>query len=114
MGREKPILFPRHQRLLAEMGERLKLARKRRKLTTTQVAERAGISRSTLYLLESGEANSSLGTLLQVLVALKLEQDLATIGKDDLLGQKLIDAGLLGRSNRQTRTGRKSLPVRES
>ena len=95
MPRNKPVLFPKQQRLLQQLGERLRLARKRRKLTTGQVAERAGISRSTLYHLEMGEANSSMGTLLQVLVALRLEDDLELLGKDDVLGQKLMDAELL-------------------
>ena len=102
MSRNRPVLFPNHQRLLAQLGERLRLARKRRKLTTGQVAERAGISRSTLYHLEMGEANSSIGTLLQVLMALRLEDDLALLGKDDVLGQKLMDAQLLRSSLSKT------------
>ena len=109
MSRNKPTLFPNHQRLLEQLGERLRLARKRRKLTTAQVAERAGISRSTLYHLEMGESNSSMGTLLQVLMALRLEDDLALLGKDDVLGQRLMDAELLGSSRRKTVTdGRKN------
>jgi transcriptional regulator with XRE-family HTH domain len=80
--------------LLERLGENLRLARRRRRLTTSQVAERAGISRSTLYHLEKGEANSSLGTLLQVLVALRLENDLASIAADDELGRKLMDIEL--------------------
>lgn len=102
MSRNRPVLFPNHQRLLEQLGERLRLARKRRKLTTGQVAERAGISRSTLYHLEMGEANSSMGTLLQVLMALRLEDDLALLGKDDVLGQKLMDAQLLRSSLSKT------------
>jgi len=102
LSRNRPVLFPNHQRLLEQLGERLRLARKRRKLTTGQVAERAGISRSTLYHLEMGEANSSMGTLLQVLMALRLEDDLALLGKDDVLGQKLMDAQLLRSSLSKT------------
>ena len=102
MSRNRQVLFPNHQRLLEQLGERLRLARKRRKLTTGQVAERAGISRSTLYHLEMGEANSSMGTLLQVLMALRLEDDLALLGKDDVLGQKLMDAQLLRSSLSKT------------
>ena len=102
MPREKLRLFPKHARLLERLGENLRLARKRRKLTTGQVAERAGISRSTLYHLERGAANSSLGTLLNVLVALKLEDDLALVGKDDVLGQRLMDAALLGKANKSS------------
>lgn len=102
MARERPIPLPKHFRLLQALGENLRLARKRRKLTTIQVAERAGISRSTLYHLEKGDANTSLGSLLQVLVALRLENDLGQVGVDDLLGRKLMDAGL-----EKPRVGRK-------
>ncbi|MFN5274108.1 MAG: helix-turn-helix domain-containing protein [Planctomycetota bacterium] len=95
MARQRPVLFPKHQRLLEQLGENLRLARRRRKLTTGQVAERAGISRSTLYHLEKGDANSSLAVLLQVLVALKLENDLVKLASDDELGRKLADIELL-------------------
>ena len=94
MPRQRPNYLPKHQRFLEQLGENLRLARKRRRLTTGQVAERAGVSRSTLYHLEKGEANSSIGTLLQVLVALKLENDLAKLASDDELGRKLLDIEL--------------------
>ena len=87
-------LLPKHQRILADLGENLKLARLRRKLSAQQVAERAGVSRSTLSLMENGSAGSSLGKLLQVLVVLGLEADLAKVAADDVLGRKLEDARL--------------------
>jgi transcriptional regulator with XRE-family HTH domain len=87
-------LLPKHQRILADLGENLKLARLRRKLSAEQVAERAGVSRSTLSLMENGSAGSSLGKLLQVLVVLGLEADLAKVAADDVLGRKLEDARL--------------------
>ena len=87
-------LLPKHQRILAGLGENLKLARLRRKLSAQQVAERAGVSRSTLSLMENGSAGSSLGKLLQVLVVLGLEADLAKVAADDVLGRKLEDARL--------------------
>lgn len=101
MPRQRPTHLPKHQRLLEQVGENLRLARRRRRLTTTQVAERAGISRSTLYHLEKGEANTSLGTLLQVLVALKLETDLGRLASDDQLGRKLMDIELNKRSRKR-------------
>lgn len=101
MTRQRPTHLPKHQRLLEQLGENLRLARRRRRLTTTQVAERAGISRSTLYHLEKGEANTSLGTLLQVLVALKLETDLGRLASDDQLGRKLMDIELSKRSRKR-------------
>lgn len=94
MGRETTKLLPRHGRLLTEMGENLRLARLRRHLSAEQIAERAGISRSTLHLMENGSAGTSLGKLLQVLVVLGLEADLARLAADDVLGRKLEDARL--------------------
>jgi transcriptional regulator with XRE-family HTH domain len=70
MGRETSKLLPKHERLLAGLGENLRLARLRRRLSAEQVAERAGLSRSTLHLMENGSAGTSLGKLVQVLAVL--------------------------------------------
>ena len=94
MKGSKTILLPKLTKMLEEMGENIKLARLRRKLTTEQVAERAGLSRSTLWQVEKGLASVSLGTYAQVLFVLGLEKDLQLIAKDDLLGRKLQDADL--------------------
>ena len=108
MGRETTILLPKHGRLLAELGENLRLARLRRQLSAEQVAERAGVSRSTLHLMENGSAGTSLGKLLQVLVVLGLESDLARFAADDVLGRKLEDARLT--ETRRRAPKRKSKP----
>ncbi len=89
------ILFPKTERILFSLGENIKLARLRRRLTTTQVSERAGISRSTLHAIEKGQAGVSLGMYAQVLHVLGLEKDLLVVAGDDVLGKKLQDAGLL-------------------
>ncbi|WP_156468943.1 helix-turn-helix domain-containing protein, partial [Cephaloticoccus capnophilus] len=54
MPRKPPTVFPQEQRLLSSLGERLRLARKRRRLSNAAVAQRAGISRTTLYKVEAG------------------------------------------------------------
>lgn len=89
------MIFPRYNQLMEEMGEQLKLARKRRKLTTTQVAERADIARSTLYLIEKGDAGVALGAYFNVLRVLGLQDDILKLGADDAFGRKLQDLGLL-------------------
>lgn len=94
MGREKPVLLPKHKKLLEELGENIKLARLRRKFSAEQVSERANISRPTLYSIEKGSESVSIGLYLQVLVVLGLEKDLLLIAKDDKLGRKLQDAAL--------------------
>lgn len=58
------------------------------------VAQRAGISRKTLYRVERGDPAVALGIYARVLQALRLEIDLGLIAADDLLGRKLQDAGL--------------------
>ena len=93
----KTILLPKLIKILEELGENIKLARLRRNLTTEQIAERAGISRSTLWQVEKGLPSVSLGTYAQILFVLGLEKDLQLIAKDDVLGRKLQDANLLVR-----------------
>ncbi len=77
------------------MGENIKLARKRRKLTAIQVAERAMVSRNTLYLLEKGTPSVSIGALFNVLRVLRLQDDFLKLAADDELGRKLQDLELL-------------------
>ena len=89
------VLLPKSMKLLQTLGENIKLARLRRKLTMSQVAERAGISRPTLSALEKGSPAVSLGVVLQVLLVLGLERDLLLLAEDDVLGRKLLDAELL-------------------
>lgn len=92
MANKKTILLPKTQRILSELGENIKLARLRRKLSSQQVAERANIGRTTLFGVESGEAGVSIGAYLQVLMVLKLGDDFKLLAKDDVLGRKLQDA----------------------
>jgi len=91
----KPLLlFPSEKKLLADFGERLKLARLRRRYTAALVAERAGVSRMTLNRVEQGSPAVTLGVYLRVLSVLNLENDLTALAADDRLGRKLQDLGL--------------------
>ncbi len=99
MKSKSTILLPTATKILAQLGEDIKLARLRRKLTTEQVAERASISRSTLWLVEKGTASVAIGTYLQVLFVLGLEKNFLNIANDDTLGRKLQDADLLNKKN---------------
>ena len=96
MKTKKQILFPKHQKILKQIGENIKLARKRRGFTTIQVAERAGIHRATLYQIENGNPRVSLGAYFNVLRVLGLQDDFLKLAVDDELGRKLQDLKLLG------------------
>ena len=93
---KKQVIFPKHQQILTSMGENVKLARKRRKLTTVQVAERAGIDRSTLYQIEKGNPRVSLGAYFNVFRVLGLQDDFLKLAADDQQGRFLQDMQLLG------------------
>ena len=95
MAQKKIILLPKASRILKELGENIKLARLRRRLSSEQVAERANISRPTLSSIEKGAPGVSIGSYLRVLMVLGLEKDMLQLAKDDVLGRKLQDANLL-------------------
>jgi len=91
----RQIVLPRHKNTLAQMGEQIKLARKRRKLTALQVAERADIARSTLSLIEKGDPSVAMGAYFNVLRVLGLQEDFLKLAGDDTFGRKLQDLELL-------------------
>jgi transcriptional regulator with XRE-family HTH domain len=95
MNTKKQTIFPKYNSALEKMGENIKIARKRRKLTTVQVAERADISRSTLYLIESGNTGVAMGAYFNVLRVLGMQEDFLKLGADDELGRRLQDLELL-------------------
>jgi transcriptional regulator with XRE-family HTH domain len=72
------------RQLLLQLGERLKRARIERGITTTQMAERAGISRMTLSAVEAGEPTPTMGTYLRVMGVLGVSRDLALLASDAL------------------------------
>ncbi|MDX9906512.1 MAG: helix-turn-helix transcriptional regulator [Bacteroidales bacterium] len=95
MATKRQILFPQYKKILEIFGENVKLARKRRNLTAIQMAERADISRNTLYLIEKGNPGVSIGAVFNVLRVLGLQDDFLKLAADDVLGKKLQDIKLL-------------------
>lgn len=95
MAKERRVLLPKQQRTFERLGENIKLARLRRDLTAEQVAERAGISRTTLTRVEKADPGTSIGIYQKVLFVLRLDQDLAKVAEDDMLGRRLQDAKLI-------------------
>jgi transcriptional regulator with XRE-family HTH domain len=94
MNTRKNLLMPSSRKILKEFGENIKLARLRRKLSADQVAERANISRVTLWQAEKGSGSVAMGIYCQVLFVLGLDKDLLKVAADDALGRKLQDAEL--------------------
>ena len=89
-----PAILPKNLKVLNVLGEHIQLARLRRKFSAEQVAERAGISRKTVYNIDQGIPTGAIGSYLQVLFVLGLEKDLSMVAATDPLGRKLQDAGI--------------------
>lgn len=99
-------IMPTTENILKTLGEQIKLARLRRNLTAELVAERAGVSRSSLWKVESGNPAVAMGIYAAVLHALNnMDKDLLLVAKDDEMGRKLQDLKLITRK-RATRRAR--------
>ena len=105
-------LSPRVAQASARLGENLRLARQRRRLTMQMVAERAGISRVTLSKIEHGDPSVTLGAYASVLFVLGLEQQLEALAADDALGRTLQDLAIGRRVIPERRTSSRSAPPR--
>lgn len=70
------------------------------------VAERAGMSRTTLRGIERGDASVTLGAYANVLHSLGLHEDLGLVARDDELGRKLQDAALPTRARPRKKASR--------
>ncbi len=92
---QKETFLPSIKKTLETFGENIRLARLRRKLSAEQVAERANISRKTLWSVETGSPGVAIGTYAKVLFIMGLEKDLLKVAADDTLGRKLQDADLV-------------------
>ncbi|MCK5883424.1 MAG: helix-turn-helix transcriptional regulator [Bacteriovoracaceae bacterium] len=95
MKKIKRPIFPKAKIVLDIFGENIKLARLRRKFSTKQVSERAGIGESTLLKIEKGDESVAMGSYFRVLFVLGLYEDFLLVAKDDELGRKLQDIGMV-------------------
>jgi transcriptional regulator with XRE-family HTH domain len=96
LNKRSVVVMPATLNILQQMGEQIKLARLRRQLSAELIAERAGISRATLWNIEKGSPSVSMGAYAAALHALGgMDRDLLLVAKDDVLGRKLQDLGLL-------------------
>ena len=64
---------------LVKLGEDIAVARKKRRISTVSMAQRAFISRGTLYKLEKGDPSVSMGIYATVLSLLGLIEGLGNV-----------------------------------
>ncbi len=93
-NRNRVTIMPETAEKLALMGEQIKLARMRRKYPVQMVADRAGISRATLWKVEKGDPGVAIGIYAKVLRSRGLGDDITLLARDDELGHIIQDSEL--------------------
>jgi len=106
MGRSRRPVFPRTQARLEALGERLRQARLRRRVSQVELAARVGVSRHTIASLEAGDAKVSLAVLTRALGVLGLDGDLDLLAAGDEIGRRLQDLDLPSRPRARSRDRR--------
>ncbi len=97
MPKKQVRLMPKSLEILEELGQQIRLARLRRDLPAELIAERAGVSRTTVWSIENGSPSVSMGAYTAVLHALNgLDKDLLKVAREDQLGRMLQDSELTG------------------
>ena len=94
MRPKKIILLPKVVKSLQILGQNLKLARIRRRISAAMMCERAGVSHATLTAIEQGRPTVSMAGYMSVLFCLNMHTDIEKVATDDVLGRELQDLQL--------------------
>ena len=86
------------KRKMEQMGKQIKLARLRRNLTVEMIADRANVSRTTVWNVEKGSPTVAMGIYANVLAAIGLGDDITLLARDDEVGRSLQDLNLKTRA----------------
>jgi transcriptional regulator with XRE-family HTH domain len=101
MAKRALFLSGREDAELVLFGRHVKRARLRRGLTQAEIAQRAGLARSTVVALEAGRSGVAIGAVAGVLAALGLHGKLAAVLEQDDLGEEL-DLSTVKRARRSS------------
>ena len=95
---------------LRKLGQDINDARRRRRITAQLMAQRAGLSRSTIGKIEKGEPTTSMGSYGAVLFVLGMEKRLSDLVDSihDLVGRRLEDENLPQRVRMPNKINEKS------
>ncbi len=94
MRPKKTILLPKAVKSLQILGQNLKLARIRRRISAAMMCERSGVSHATLTAIEQGKPTVSMAGYMSVLFCLNMHADIEKVASDDVLGRELQDLQL--------------------
>ena len=92
------VLSPSIRRILQQMVEQIKLARLRRNIPASLIAERSGLGRTTIWQIEKGSPSVSMGAYAKALHAIEgMDKELLRICQEDTPGRVMQDAILVRR-----------------
>ena len=94
MRPRKTLLMPKARKSLEILGQNLKLARIRRRISAAMMCERACVSHATLTAIEQGKPSVSMAGYMSVLFCLNMHTDMEKAASDDVLGRELQDLQL--------------------
>ena len=94
MRSKKTVLLPKAVKSLQILGQNLKLARIRRRISSAMMCERAGVSHATLTAIEQCRPTVSMAGYMSVLFCLNMHADIEKVAADDVLGRELQDLQL--------------------
>ena len=94
MKPRKTLLMPKARKSLEILGQNLKLARIRRRISAALMCERACVSHATLTAIEQGKPSVSMAGYMSVLFCLNMHTDMEKVAADDVLGRELQDLRL--------------------
>ncbi|SNS87476.1 Helix-turn-helix domain-containing protein [Noviherbaspirillum humi] len=89
MAKQIPQISAQTVARLRRFGERIRLARVRRKLAAKEVAEEAGISVATLRNIELGDPRIDMACYAALLQTLDFQDDLDRLAANDPMGTQL-------------------------
>lgn len=94
--------------ILRSMGANVRKARLRQNITMQDLAQQAGLARTTLIRIEAGHPGTAIGAWLSVLRVLGLEENFVRSldAHHDLVGIKMQDANLPRRARAPRKPGR--------
>ena len=103
MAHPKSLPLPARD-VLRRLGHDLAVARRKRRISTADMAERLFVNRVTLWRLERGDPSVSIGTLATALFILHLHDRLAALAaaSSDRLGLEIEEGHLPQRIRRRT------------
>ncbi len=94
MRPRKTVSMPKARDSLKILGQNMKLARIRRRISAAMMCERAGLSHATLTAIEQGKSSVSMAGYMSVLFCLNMHKDIEKVAADDMLGRELQDMQL--------------------